>query len=209
MKALLDRRPSAAVVISIVALVMATVGTGYAALKLPKNAVGTKQLKKNSVTTAKIKKNAVTGAKVKKRTLTGSDINLNKLGTVPSAETANTVPPREGIHFVGAPNEPGFEAGSGNFGPAGPFNLAPVGFFKDHDDVVHLAGVAKTTTGIIFRLPTGFRPASGQVEYFVVGENPLIVFGSNFVIEGQDLSGAVLATEEAALLSGFSFRAQS
>jgi hypothetical protein len=209
MKSLLDRRPSAAVVISIVALVMATVGTGYAAFKLPKKSVGTPQLKKNAVTTAKIKKNAVTGAKVKKRTLTGADINLNKLGTVPSAAVANSVPPREAIHLVGAANEPAFEAGSSSFGAAGPFSLPPVGFFKDHDDVVHLEGVAKTTTGPLFRLPAGFRPASGQAQIFIVAENPLIVFGSNVVLEGVDFSGLVLASEEVVFLSGISFRSQS
>jgi hypothetical protein len=209
MKSLLDRRPSAAVVISIVALVMATVGTGYAALKVPKKGVGTPQLKANAVTTAKIKKNAVTGAKVKKKTLTGSDINLNKLGTVPSAAVANSVPPREAIHLVGAANEPGFEAGSGNVPAGGPFGFPPVGFFKDHDDVVHLEGVAQTTTGPLFRLPAGFRPPSGQAQVFVVLENPLIVFGSNVVLEGVDLSGLVLATEETVFLSGISFRAQS
>src|SRR6185295_3088270 len=68
-------------------------GAAYAASHLAKNSVGTKQLKKNSVTTEKIKKNAVTGAKVKKQSLTGEDINLAKLGTVPSAQLANSIPP--------------------------------------------------------------------------------------------------------------------
>jgi hypothetical protein len=36
------RRPSPALVVSIIALVVATTGTGYAALSLPKNSVGTK-----------------------------------------------------------------------------------------------------------------------------------------------------------------------
>jgi hypothetical protein len=199
-------------VVAVIALVMATVGTGYAALKLPKNAVGTKQLKKNSVTTAKIKKNAVTGAKVKKQTLTGSDINLKKLGTVPSAETANTVPPREGIHVVGAAGEPAFGGGVSNAGPALPgASFAPVGFFKDHDDVVHLEGAAKLTTEpFIFTLPPGFRPAAGTIQVFEPTEEAgAIIFGSNIVLEGQDLSGVVLATNEFTSLSGIAFRAGS
>jgi hypothetical protein len=53
-------------------------GGAYAASHLGKNTVGTKQLKKN----------AVTGVKVKDGTLTGKDINLAKLGTVPSAQHA-------------------------------------------------------------------------------------------------------------------------
>ena len=208
MKGILDRHPSTAVVISIVALVMATVGTGYAALKLPKKSVGTAQLKKNSVTTAKIKKNAVTGAKVKKQTLTGSDINLKKLGTVPSAETANTVPPREGIHLVGTANEPAFLPGASNAPSVPPFTFQGAGFFKDHDEVVHLEGVVKGTPEGVFVLPPGFRPASGTIQFFGSGEAAVIVLGSNIVIEGKDLSGRVL-TGPTGLLSGVSFRAQS
>lgn len=78
MKRLRLGRPSPALVISIVALVMAMGGTGYAALKLPKNSVGSKQLKKNSVT----------GSKVKNGSLTGADLKLSALGTVPAASNA-------------------------------------------------------------------------------------------------------------------------
>jgi hypothetical protein len=49
------RRPSPALVISVIALVVAMTGTGYAAITLPKNSVGTKQLKKNAVTSSKVK----------------------------------------------------------------------------------------------------------------------------------------------------------
>src|SRR3954468_8431283 len=48
-------RPSPATVIALVALFVALGGTGYAALSLPKNSVGTKQLKNNAVTGAKVK----------------------------------------------------------------------------------------------------------------------------------------------------------
>jgi hypothetical protein len=212
MKGFLDRHPSTAVVISIVALVTALAGTGYAALKLPKNSVGTKQLKKNSVTKAKIRKNAVTTGKVKKHTLTRSDINLKKLGTVPSAEIANTVPPREGVHPVGGPGEPPFSQGSSNFGAVPPgVNLPPVGFFKDHDEVVHLEGVAKVTgkDGRIFTLPPGFRPPAGTAEFYEPGENTIIVLGTNVILGGEDLSGAVISADEAAVLSGLTFRAAS
>jgi hypothetical protein len=81
------RRPSPALIIAILALFVALGGTGYAALTLPRNSVGTKQLKRNAVTGSKIKRNAVTGSKVKNHSLTGNDINLGALGTVPSAST--------------------------------------------------------------------------------------------------------------------------
>jgi hypothetical protein len=48
------RRPSAALVISMVALIVALGGTSYAAFTLPRNSVGTKQLKNKAVTLPKI-----------------------------------------------------------------------------------------------------------------------------------------------------------
>lgn len=64
--------------IAFLALFIALSGTAFAATKLPKNSVGTKQ----------IKKSAVTGVKVKKNTLSGRQINESKLGRVPSATSA-------------------------------------------------------------------------------------------------------------------------
>jgi hypothetical protein len=89
MKRFRPSRPSPALVVSIIALIVAMGGTGYAAVSLPKNSVGTKQLKKNAVIGSKIKKNSVTGSKVKNHSLTGADINLGALGTVPSATNAS------------------------------------------------------------------------------------------------------------------------
>ncbi|HVC07452.1 MAG TPA: hypothetical protein VND98_07710 [Solirubrobacterales bacterium] len=49
-------------------------GAAFAATKLAKNSVGTKQIKNNAVTAAKIKKNAVTTAKIKAGAITGAQI---------------------------------------------------------------------------------------------------------------------------------------
>jgi hypothetical protein len=50
------RRPSPALVISCIALLLALGGTGYATvLQVPKNSVGTAQLKNSAVTSAKVK----------------------------------------------------------------------------------------------------------------------------------------------------------
>lgn len=97
------RRPSlsyANVMSSIAVFLVLGGATAFAASQLAKNSVGSKQLKKNAVTAAKIKKNAVTtakiknnavtGAKVKDGSLSGSDINLATVGTVPSANVANS-----------------------------------------------------------------------------------------------------------------------
>jgi hypothetical protein len=71
--------------VALVALLVALAGTGYAALKLPKNSVGTKQLKKASVTAAKIKKGAVGAAQVQPGSLPAS---VFQAGVLPQPSTA-------------------------------------------------------------------------------------------------------------------------
>jgi hypothetical protein len=63
------RRPSPSMVVALVALLAALAGTSYAAVQLPANSVGTKQLKKN----------AVTGKKVKNRSLKAIDFATGQL----------------------------------------------------------------------------------------------------------------------------------
>ena len=67
------------VMVTILAFVVLAGGGAYAASKLAKNSVGTKQLKKS----------AVTGEKVKDNSLTGADIDASTLGKVPSASSAD------------------------------------------------------------------------------------------------------------------------
>lgn len=82
-------RPTPALVISLIALMVALGGTSYAAFRLPAGSVGTRQLANRSVSTAKIKNGAVTGSKVAPDSLTGANINVGTLGSVPSASNAN------------------------------------------------------------------------------------------------------------------------
>lgn len=85
MSKLWGRRPSPALVISILALFVALGGSAYAATK-----IGTKNIKNNAITSAKIKKNAVTTPKIKNGAVTGAKINAATLGTVPNATHAGT-----------------------------------------------------------------------------------------------------------------------
>jgi hypothetical protein len=77
MKKTFGRRPSASLVVSIVALVFAVSGSAMAASKLVSG---------NSL----IKKQSLSGNRLMNHTLTGTQINLSKLGTVPSAANAAT-----------------------------------------------------------------------------------------------------------------------
>jgi hypothetical protein len=80
-------RIDSAHVLALIAIVMAVGGNAFT---LGKNSVGPKQLKRGAVTKQKVRKNAINGSKVKNNSLTGADINLDQLGTVPSANTATT-----------------------------------------------------------------------------------------------------------------------
>jgi hypothetical protein len=82
------RRLSPAMAIALLALAIALTGTAYAAIA--SNSVGPRQLQANAVKSSKFANSAVNGAKVLKHSLTGQDINLSKLGTVPSANEAES-----------------------------------------------------------------------------------------------------------------------
>jgi hypothetical protein len=90
--------PSPALMVAVIALLDAVSGTAYAALSIPANSIGTKQLKNDAVTRTKLAANAVVGSKIAPgsltassiapNSLTGADINVGTLGTVPSAASA-------------------------------------------------------------------------------------------------------------------------
>jgi hypothetical protein len=52
-------RPTPATVIASIALLVALAGTGYAAIKLPANSVGARQLQNNAVSTSKVKNHSL------------------------------------------------------------------------------------------------------------------------------------------------------
>lgn len=73
MEALRKRRPSPAMVVAVIALIVALAGTAYAA---------------QGINGGSIKKQTIGGGKLKKKTLTGFQINTNKLGVIPAAKRA-------------------------------------------------------------------------------------------------------------------------
>jgi hypothetical protein len=78
-------RPSPALVVSCLALLVALGGTGYAAgvANLPRSSVGTTQLKRNAVTASKIAPNAVRAGHVLNGSLLAEDF---KAGQLPKGE---------------------------------------------------------------------------------------------------------------------------
>jgi hypothetical protein len=105
--------------VALLALFVALGGTGYAALKLPKNSVGPNQIKKGAVKNAEIAANAVTGAKVRRGSLNASDFRASSLPQGPKGDPGPQ----------GAAGNPASSAilGRGNTVAAGTSFLAPSG----------------------------------------------------------------------------------
>jgi hypothetical protein len=103
-----NKLPSPALIIAIAALVVALGGTSYAALKLGKNTVGTKQLKKN----------AVRSKKVADGTLLARDF---KAGQLPAAKGGAPGPagPQGPQGVPGEPGAPGVPGPKGDPGAKG------------------------------------------------------------------------------------------
>jgi hypothetical protein len=111
-------RPSPAMVVAVIALIVALAGTAYAA---------------QSINGGAIKKQTIGGGKLKKKTLTGFQINLAKLGTVPLAKVATHTfwavvnnPPNPGNAALARASGPGITAteGGGAVTVTFPFNVS-------------------------------------------------------------------------------------
>ncbi len=116
MKKLHVSRPSPAMVIAVIALIVALAGTAYAGSK-----IGSKQLKKNAVSTKKIKNNAVTSAKIANNAVTGAKLANGAVGVVMRQGPPVTFAPNDAKH-VDANCNPGERATGG-----GVYNEAQVG----------------------------------------------------------------------------------
>lgn len=69
MRRFIRHRPSPAMVVACIALLVALGGTSYAAIRLPANSVGSKQIKNSAVTSLKVKNDSLTGADIKESAL--------------------------------------------------------------------------------------------------------------------------------------------
>jgi hypothetical protein len=139
-----NRRPSAAMVVAVIALIAALAGTAYAA---------------QTINGGAIQKQTIGGGKLKQKTLTGFQINTNKLGVVPSAKTAVRAshtywavvnnPPSPGNATLARASEAGISAveGGGAVNVIFPVNIsgcANVSSRNNAGTTVPAAGTAQT-----------------------------------------------------------------
>jgi hypothetical protein len=101
--------PSPAMVVASVALGVAMTGTGYAAITLPRNSVGNKQLKANAVTSGKIRNGTLLAKDFK-----ASSLPEGPAGAVGAAGPAGPAGP------AGAKGDKGDPGTTGTPGPQGP-----------------------------------------------------------------------------------------
>jgi hypothetical protein len=137
-------RPSPSMVVACLALSVALGGTGYAAITLPKNSVGAKQLKKN----------AVTSPKVKDRSLLARDFKQGQL-------------PR------GAKGDTGAQGPQGAQGPAGPFpdGDMPAGKTLRGDWIANMTAVGPGDTSFD-TISFGFRLATAPTAHLLAPGAP-------------------------------------
>lgn len=111
-------RLSPATVIAMIALAVALGGTGYAAVKLPSNSVGTPQLKNN----------AVTSVKVKNGSLLKADFKAGQAPAGPAGPSGSAGPagPAGPAGVAGAPGPSDAFAGSKNGPVAVPATLSTI-----------------------------------------------------------------------------------
>ncbi len=82
MRSLFKRRPSAPMVVSLVALFLSLGGVGYAATALPRNSVGNAQLRNNAVTAGKIKPSTIGAKRLASEGVTYTKIHPGAVGKV-------------------------------------------------------------------------------------------------------------------------------
>jgi hypothetical protein len=205
----LVRRPSPAMVVAVIALIVAMSATAVA---VPGS---------NTIFKDDIRKDAVGKSELREQGdrdggLTGAHVVESSLDKVPKAaaadraELANDIAAPERYRVIGTPGNPAFQNGCTNQG--GPSETAA--FFKDREGIVQLRGAVTCpgTSQTAFQLPPGYRPAENKihVELSITnaadGDSQVVVAGTGFGATGD---GAVAApnVSGAFRLDGISFRA--
>jgi hypothetical protein len=171
-------------VVAFIALLVSMGGTGYAAITLPKNSVGSEQLKKNAVTSKKIKNGAVNSNEVKNGSLLSADFKSGQLPAGPRGP--------EGPQGPRGPQGP-----KGDTGAAG--SAAAYALVDDLGDVVGaqaknitsanvthpiigtycFSGLSFAPTNVLATINgnTGGGAGDAQASIFLAGEDPTTVAG--------------------------------
>jgi hypothetical protein len=115
-KGIRSRRPSPAMIVACIALVVSLGGTSVAAVSvIPRNGVGEAQLRKGAVTAPKIRDGAVTSADVRDGSLLAADFLAGQLPAGPEGSAG----PEGPAGGQGPAGQPGPQGPAGEQGPSG------------------------------------------------------------------------------------------
>lgn len=145
-------------VVASMALFIALGGVSYAAVKLPKNSVGSGQIKQNAVTGSKVKDSSLTGSDIKNKSLTVDDFNGSVQGPAGAQGPA------------GPKGDTGARGATGDTGPAGPLlqtlptGKTLIGTFGmyGHGDVNN--GLEAASESVSFSIPLASAPSAKVVQ---------------------------------------------
>jgi hypothetical protein len=120
MSSFIIRRPSPAMVVAFIALLVALGGSAYAlgvgevkTRNIARGAVTTPKLKRGAVTAAKLRAGAVRTGKIASNAVTGTTVNESTLGQVPSATTANSANTANQANSANTANTANFAGNAG------------------------------------------------------------------------------------------------
>jgi hypothetical protein len=202
MRRLLSNRPSPAMVVACIALIVALGGTSYAALKLPRNSVGNKQLRPSAVTSGKVRNGSLTAKDFRSSALKRGPRGPqgpkgdSAPGAVPRVAFASRDPVAAGAGSIGVGAAPadllglrvptgtsGYTASSGPVAVNGPSRL-----IANAQAVILNAGAATANVSCRIALITSdARPLGNYVNANIPGGNgyvPVAVSAGTDVEEG-------------------------
>jgi hypothetical protein len=215
-------KPSPALALAFVALLVALGGSSFAApaREAASKLITGKQIKNGSIGTTDLSKKARKALKGKTGK-TGPAGAQGLQGAKGDRGLQGVAPASEAWHEVGATGEPAFTDGVpastcwGNF-PAGTSPNNSAGFFKDAAGVVHLKGMVNEHCGgggadagvPIFTLPAGYRPAKIERQATVqTTDAPEVVLVSPNGDVTVDIEPATDDSTNYTSLDGITFRA--
>ena len=193
-------RPSPALAVAIVALMVALGGTGYAATQLPKNSVGAKQ----------IKANAVRSPEVKNGSLLSEDFGPGQIPAGPQGSKGDTgaAGPQGSKGDTGAAGPRGATGDTGAAGPRGatgatgpPGSLTSSGFAENSADApltdsfepVAQATITTKTSGLVLATAsadlTGDDPDTARCRIYIYDDSDnLVGFSTSYYTDFDDVN---------------------
>jgi hypothetical protein len=180
-------------VVASLALFVALGGGAYAAVALPKNSVGSRQIKNAAVTHADLAKNAVTGANVKDGSLLSADFKTGQLPAAPPGPKGDSGAPG----LLGAAGQPGAPGSPAAYPTVLPSGRTEVGVYAVRDKAV-ATGTA-IAAAISFLIPLSTAPSvvfaadpscAGSVSAPTAAPGVLCIY------EGQTVNAALFVTDD-------------